>query len=343
MGIFTDKIVLVTGGTGSLGQVFIKRILSGEQGKPKKVVIFSRDEAKQYEMKRTLHHDMPSIIGALDFVIGDLRKYSDVCAVVKNVDIIVNAAALKQVPVCEYFPEQAILTNCIGVQNIVRAINENGYPVETVVVIGTDKACKPVSVMGMTKAIQERLAIVANISNPNTRFIGVRYGNIMSASSVGSVIPIFYQQIENDEIITVTSSEMTRFMFTMDQAVEIILVAIKDALPGEIYVPVLVSFRITDLAKALIGSRKREIKIIGVRPGEKIHEHMISEDEYSRVLKRGDYYVITPMLPELFNTNDTRKNVLNGEYSSEGVLIGLEETKRLLRKYNLLLEEDMKE
>jgi len=338
MEIFKDKIVLVTGGTGSLGKVLVKRVLSGEEGMPKKVVVFSRDEAKQHYMRTEYYHDIAPASDRLEFVIGDIRNYASVCSVIKNVDIIINTAALKQVPVCEYFPEQAVLTNCMGVQNIIRAINENDYPVETVIIISTDKACKPVNVMGMTKAIQERMAIVANIANPGTRFICVRYGNIISKLSVGSVIPIFQQQIKEGGPVTVTSLEMTRFMFTMDQAVDIVYAAIREGLSGEVYIPILISFKMIDVARAMIGSKECEIKITGIRPGEKVHEIIISEDEYIRVLKRGDYYVIAPMLPELSNTDNEEKNILTGEYNSANVLIDFQETKDLLKKYNLLPE-----
>jgi len=338
MDIFKDKTILVTGGTGSLGKALVKQLLSRTQGKPKKVIVFSRDEAKQHYMRTECYREKWCETNKLEFMLGDIRNYASVCSAIKNVDIIVNTAALKQVPVCEYFPEQAVLTNCMGVQNIIQAINENDYPVEVVVIISTDKACKPVNVMGMTKAIQERMAIVANIANPNTRFVCVRYGNIMSKLSVGSVIPLFHQQIKDGGPVTVTSSAMSRFMFNMEQAIDIVFTVVKEALPGEIYVPILSSFKVIDVAKALVESRKCDIKIIGIRPGEKLHEIMISEDEYARVFQRGDYYVIPPMLPELSN-KEVEENVLTGEYCSSDTLLSFQETKDLLKEHDLLVSE----
>ena len=223
--ILKDKSVLVTGGTGSLGRILVKRILSGELGRPRKVIVFSRDEAKQNDMRLAYTHRRPgadqgmlrNFMSVLEFRIGDVRDYSDVCTAMRSADIVINAAALKQVPTCEYFPEQALLTNCVGAANIVRAIGENGYPVETVVGVSTDKACKPVNVMGMTKAVQERIFISANILNPATRFICVRYGNVLA--SRGSVVPLFLEQIRDGGPVTLTVPEMTRFLLSLDEAV----------------------------------------------------------------------------------------------------------------------------
>ena len=177
--IFEGKTVLVTGGTGSMGKTLVRRILTGELGTPKKVIVFSRDEAKQHDMRMSYLNRRAAtdeviyqnFMRVLEFRIGDVRDYASLCAAVKSAHIVINAAALKQVPSCEYFPTQAVLTNCIGASNIVRAIEENGYPVEAVLAVSTDKACKPVNVMGMTKSIQERIITSANILNPKTRFI----------------------------------------------------------------------------------------------------------------------------------------------------------------------------
>ena len=241
--IFKDKKILVTGGTGSMGKIFVRRVLSGELGTPKKVIVFSRDEAKQHQMRMSYMHKLVAtdeviyrnFMSVLEFRIGDVRDFGNVCAAVKDVDIVVNAAALKQVPACEYFPRQAVLTNCMGAAHIVRAIEQNGYPVETVIAISTDKACKPVNVMGMTKSIQERIITTANIINPNTRFICVRYGNVLA--SRGSVIPLFIDQIRNSGPVTVTVPEMTRFLLSLDQAVDTVFEALKSAHPGETYIP----------------------------------------------------------------------------------------------------------
>ena len=319
--IFKDKTILVTGGTGSMGKTFVHRVLSGEQGTPKKVIVLSRDEAKQHEMRMSYLHKLyatdeviyRNFMNVLEFRIGDVRNYADVCSAVKHADIVVNAAALKQVPACEYFPTQAVLTNCIGATNLVRAIEENGYPVETVIGISTDKACKPVNVMGMTKSIQERIFISANILNPQTRFICVRYGNVLA--SRGSVIPLFHDQIRKGGPVTITVPEMTRFLLNMNEAVDTVFTAIREARRGETYVPYAPAATVLNTAKALIGERKIEIRITGIRPGEKMHEIMVSEEEANHCVKRGSYFAILPMLPELRETGAAEPNALKKEFS----------------------------
>ena len=273
--LFDKKTVLITGGTGSLGKVLVRRILGGKLGTPKKVIVFSRDEAKQHAMRLAYLHKTVSTDEAiyrnfskvLEFRIGDVRDYAAVCSAVRSADIVVNAAALKQVPSCEYFPGEALMTNCMGASNIVRAIGENGYPVGTVVAVSTDKACKPVNVMGMTKALQERIFVAANILNAKTRFIGVRYGNVLA--SRGSVVPLFHEQIRNGGPVTVTIPGMTRFLLSLNRAVDTVFAALKTGLPGEIYVPDAPSATVMNLAKALIGNRKTKIKETGIRPGRK--------------------------------------------------------------------------
>src|SRR5947209_2002950 len=257
--IFEGKRVLVTGGTGSLGKTFVHRVLTGEMGTPGKVIVLSRDEAKQHSMRMSYLHKRATtdevifrnFMNILEFRIGDVRDFADVCSAVKDADIVVNAAALKQVPVCEYFPTQALMTNCVGAYNIVRAIEENGYPVQTVVGISTDKACKPVNVMGMTKAVQERIFTAANILNPRTRFVCVRYGNVLA--SRGSVIPLFHDQIRHGGPITITIREMTRFLLSLDDAVNTIFGALTTGKRGETYVPRAPSARMVDVATVLIG------------------------------------------------------------------------------------------
>ena len=345
--IFEDKTIMVTGGTGSMGKAFVRRVLTGERGTPKKVIVFSRDEAKQHDMRvsylqkaaATDEVIYQNFMRVLEFRIGDVRDYANICAAVKNADIVVNAAALKQVPSCEYFPTQAVLTNCIGAANIVRAIEENGYPVETVLAVSTDKACKPVNVMGMTKSIQERILITGNLSCSSTRFICVRYGNVLA--SRGSVIPLFHEQIRNDGPVTITTPDMTRFLLSLESAVDTIFVAIKNALPGETYVPKIPAARITEIAAALIGNRDIEIKNICIRPGEKIHESLVSEEEGWRTYDRGDYYVIQPILPELRTEGDiTDYEYLNKEYSSADNVFSFEEVRELIRSNNLMLDQE---
>jgi len=344
--IFDKKTVLVTGGTGSFGKIFVKRVLSGEQGTPKKLIILSRDEAKQNDMrvsymKKTAATDeviYNNFRNVLEFRIGDVRNYADVCSAIRGADIVINAAALKQVPICEYFPSQAVLTNCIGPENILRAISENDYPVDTVIGISTDKACKPVNVMGMTKSIQERIFTSANVLNPKTRFICVRYGNVLA--SRGSVIPLFHEQIKNGGPVTITVQGMTRFLLTLNEAVDTVFTAIKHGKRGETYVPIAMAARVTDIAKALIGDRKIGIKITGIRPSEKLAEIMVSEEEIHHCFKRGNYYVIAPMLPELQEKGVKLDKALTKEYSSDDDLMDFNQTLAMLKKQKLLVGDD---
>jgi len=339
------KRILVTGGTGSMGRTLVHRVLAGELGTPRKVIVFSRDEAKQHDMRmaylhRTVTTDeviFNNFRNVLEFRIGDVRDFGDVCAAVKGADIVINAAALKQVPTCEYFPAQAILTNCLGAQNIVRAIEENSYPVGTVIGISTDKACKPVNVMGMTKSLQERIFIAANVLNRRTRFVCVRYGNVLA--SRGSVIPLFHDQIRNGGPVTVTDPKMTRFLLPLDQAVDTVFAALRSAKAGETFIPRAPSASVINIAKALIGSRRMPIRITGVRPGEKLHEIMVSEEEVHHCVKRGDYYVIRPMLPELRGGKAREKNALAKEYSSGDNVLNLAATVRLLKRTRLMVED----
>jgi UDP-glucose 4-epimerase len=343
--LFENKKILVTGGTGSMGKTFVRRVLSGKLGTPKKVIVFSRDEAKQHELRVSYLHRLVAtdeviyrnFMNVLEFRIGDVRSYRDICSAVKSVDIVVNAAALKQVPACEYFPTQAVLTNCMGAANIVHAIEENGYPVETVVAISTDKACKPINVMGMTKSIQERIITSANILNPNTRFICVRYGNVLA--SRGSVIPLFIEQIMNNGPVTVTVPGMTRFLLSLDQAVDTVITALQEAYPGETYIPKAPSATVMNIAKALVENRPIEIVVTGIRPGEKMHEILVSEEEANHCIKRGDYYSILPMLPELQNVTDLESNAMTKEYNSADDVLDLDGTIELLKKHKLMVND----
>ena len=342
--LFKNKTIVVTGGTGSFGKTIVHRMLSGERGVPRKVIVFSRDEAKQHDMRMSYLHKLiatdeviyKNFLDVLEFRVGDVRNYSDICSAIRGADIVINAAAMKQVPTCEYFPFQALMTNAMGAANIVRAIEENDYPIDTVVAISTDKACKPVNVMGMTKAIQERIFTTANILNPKTRFICVRYGNVLA--SRGSVIPLFHEQIRNGGPVTVTVPEMTRFLLSLNQAVDTVFTALCEAKRGETYVPRVSSATMINIAKALIGKRNIKIKINGIRPGEKMHEIMVSEEEANHCVARGEYYSILSMLPELIDHKSKEPNILNKEFSSNDAILNLKDTVRLFKKHNLLVE-----
>ncbi|KUG04342.1 capsular polysaccharide biosynthesis protein capd [hydrocarbon metagenome] len=346
MSLFKDKVVLITGGTGSLGKVLTRRLLANQSDCPHKIIIFSRDEAKQHFMRveyqqklkatdEIIYQDFGRLV---EFRIGDVRNFYSVCAALDGVDIVVNAAALKQVPSCEYFPYEAAQTNIGGAENIVKAIKLNKLPVETVIGVSTDKACKPVNVMGMTKAIQERVFINANIESPSTRFVCVRYGNVLA--SRGSVIPLFHEQIKNGGPVTITTVDMTRFLLSLDRAVDTILAAIENAHPGEIYIPRVPSARIFDVAAALIEERDINIEITGIRPGEKVHEILVSHEEAWHTYDRGEHYAIKPMLPELWQ-EEPGLEALHKEYSSGDSVLSLEETKQLLYSHHLNIDAEL--
>lgn len=335
--------MVVTGGTGSLGKVLVRRLLTGELGTPKKITVFSRDEAKQHEMRlayqhrsaatdEVIYHNFEQL---LQFRIGDVRDIHSVRTVLRDADVVFNAAALKQVPSCEYFPYEAVQTNIIGAENIVRAIRENNLPVQTVVGISTDKACKPVNVMGMTKAVQERIFVRANLDQSDTRFICARYGNVLA--SRGSVIPLFHEQIRHGGPVTITTPDMTRFLLSLEQAVDTILTALAHARPGETYIPRVPSARVVDIAEVLIGNRPIETKITGIRPGEKVHEILVSEEEAHRTVARDECYVILPMLPELVSSKI--ENPLEREYSSSDDLMTKQQLAQLLEEHNLRVED----
>ncbi|HWP96118.1 MAG TPA: polysaccharide biosynthesis protein [Syntrophomonadaceae bacterium] len=345
MPLFKDKVVVITGGTGSLGKVLTRRLLARHEDLPRKIIIFSRDEAKQHFMRaeyqqkqkatdEIIYQDFGRLV---EFRIGDVRNYQSVCSVLDGADIVINAAALKQVPSCEYFPYEAVQTNIIGAENIVQAIKINHLPVETVVGVSTDKACKPINVMGMSKAIQERVFINGNIRTPDTRFICVRYGNVLA--SRGSVIPLFHEQIKNGGPLTITTPDMTRFLLSLDRAVDTILAAIDRAQQGETYVPRVPSARIIDVANALIEDRDIDIVTTGIRPGEKVHEILVSREEAWRTFLRGEYLVIKPVLPELWQNPGLE--AIDQEYSSGDSVLSLEETRNLLMQHNLFINKEL--
>ena len=331
------KRILITGGTGSLGKVLTRRILSGQLGTPQSVVVFSRDEAKQHEMRmeylnrRSVTEDVMyhNFERTLQFKIGDVRDFHSVAQALTNVDIVFNAAALKQVPACEYFPYEAVRTNIEGAENIVRAIKELRLNIETVVAISTDKACKPTNVMGMTKAIQERIFLTANIDCPKTRFVAVRYGTVLA--SRGSVVPLFLDQIEAGGPITLTDKKMTRFLLTLDQAVDTVFEAMQFAEAGETYIPKIKAALIVDVVSALVGKKKIEVKETGIRPGEKLHEVLVSQEESLRTISRGDYFAIKSILPEVSKPVSPESFEFD-ELSSEHFLMTSKEVQTFLDK-----------
>lgn len=333
------KRILVTGGTGSLGQTLVKRLIGGELGLPEKVTVFSRDEAKQHYMRLDYMHRTAATDDViyqnaqqrLNFRVGDVRDIGALASALHDVDIVFHAAALKQVPSCEYFPFEAVQTNILGAANLARAIREHKLPIETVIGISTDKACKPINVMGMTKALQERVLIEANRDCPQTKFLCVRYGNVIA--SRGSIVPLFVEQVRSGQPLTVTLPEMTRFLLSLDRAVDTVFAALTRGERGQTFVPKVPSARMVDVAKAIMGDQELPIVFTGIRPGEKVHEIMVSEEECFRTVESDDHYVILPVLPELRNGDDIQP-ALNGEYSSRDGNISIPELRELLGSAN---------
>jgi UDP-glucose 4-epimerase len=319
-----DAVVLITGGTGSLGQTLLGRLLTGEVGRPSRIIVFSRDEAKQYAMKTTWRHASGATDDVyyhnfdelLEFRIGDVRDFASVYDAVSRSDVVFHAAAMKQVPTCEYFPGQAVATNVTGAEHVVRAARTSGRP-HTVVGISTDKACKPVNVMGMTKALQERVLVEGNLDNDECRIVCVRYGNVLE--SRGSVIPLFKHQIAAGGPVTITLPEMTRFLLSLQSAVDTVFAALGHARRGEIFVPQVPSARIVEVAELMIGDAGIQTVVTGIRPGEKLHEILVSEEEAYRTTERAGHYVLLPLLPD-FDADDGPRP-LTGEFSSADALV----------------------
>ncbi|MGE7110304.1 UDP-N-acetylglucosamine 4,6-dehydratase (inverting) [Lysinibacillus sp. NPDC047702] len=283
MNILENKVVLVTGGTGSFGKKFVKQALKLNV---KKIIIFSRDELKQYEMRQQFHDER------IRFFIGDVRDKERLVRAFDGVDIVVHAAAMKHVDACEYNPFEAIKTNIHGAQNIIEAAIDCG--VEKVIALSTDKACSPVNLYGATKLASDKLFVAANsyVGSKKTGFSVVRYGNV--AGSRGSVVP-FFKQVRETGTIPVTDHRMTRFWITLDQGVQFVIDSLERMHGGEIFVPKISSMKVMDLAKAI--APDCDIEIVGIRPGEKLHEAMIMEDDARHTVEFDDHYVIQPEFP----------------------------------------------
>ena len=304
---YRDKSVLVTGGTGSFGNFVVRRLLNAGV---KEVRVLSRDEKKQYDM-RVFYQGRPD----LTFVIGDVRHREVVHEAMCGIDVVFHAAALKQVPTCERHPQEAIRTNVLGAENLVEAAL--AHDIQCFVMISTDKAVKPVNVMGMTKALQERIVLAGNLSrlNRGTRFCCVRYGNVLR--SRGSVVPFFRRQLALGQTMTVTDERMTRFLLTLNEAIDLVLYAADHARGGEIFVRKAPAARVTDIARVLAAEAGKpfEYKVIGILPGEKLHEILVSEEELVRVRDCGEYYTIQPWW-------DTGRHVeLDYEFGSAHALV----------------------
>jgi UDP-N-acetylglucosamine 4,6-dehydratase (inverting) len=278
------KTIFITGGTGSFGNAMTNMLL--KKYKPKKIIIFSRDELKQYEMKNSIS---PKYLKIMRFFIGDIRDLSRLKTAMRNVDLVIHAAALKHVPIAEYNPVEFVKTNILGSQNVIDAAIESS--VSRVIALSTDKAAAPINLYGATKLTADKLFVAANnvAGDKKTIFSVVRYGNVMN--SRGSVLPLFLNQSKKD-FFTVTDKEMTRFTITLEEGVNLVLKTLDTMIGGEIVVPKIPSFRIVDLTKAI--DSKKNILITGIRPGEKIHEEMITTSDSLNTVEFKTFYIIMP-------------------------------------------------
>jgi len=324
--ILDNKNILITGGTGSFGHQMIIELM---QYKPKLIRIFSRDEDKQHNLKQELL-EFP-ILDKIQFVIGDVRDYDRMYSVTKDMDIIFHAAALKQVPSVEAHPYEAVKTNIIGAYNVVTAAVAR--KVSKVIAVSTDKAVKPVNAMGMTKALQEKLILSDEITKDKTTFCCVRYGNVLG--SRGSVIPLWDKRLEQNKSLPITHPDMTRFMLTLSQAIDLVFYSLKNGKGGEIFVKKAPATKMVTLARAYAelktGKKNYPLEYIGIRAGEKIDEVLVSEEEMRRVSEKKDHFVIKR--ESLIDKSFLKKSTKLTEYGSGTITpLNIEELKSLMKK-----------
>ena len=328
MSIFKDKVLMITGGTGSFGNAVLKRFLRTDIGE---IRIFSRDEKKQDDMRHEYQAKYPDVAHKIKFYIGDVRSLESCRSAIPGTDYIFHAAALKQVPSCEFFPMQAVYTNVIGTDNVLTAAIE--AKVKSVICLSTDKAAYPINAMGITKAIEEKVAIAKSRYSGDTKICCTRYGNVMC--SRGSVIPLWIDQIRNGQNITLTEPSMTRFIMSLDEAVDLVLFAFEHGSNGDILVQKAPACTIQTQAEAvceLFGGKKEEIKVIGIRHGEKMYETLLTKEEAAKAVDMGDFYRVPADNRDLnydkfFKEGDT-KRVLIDEFNSNNTRrLNLEETK----------------
>jgi UDP-glucose 4-epimerase len=333
--LFDNKILLITGGTGSFGNAVLKRFL---QTDIKEIRIFSRDEKKQDDMRQFYNNSK------IKYYIGDVRTYDSINNAMKGVDYVFQAAALKQVPSCEFFPVEAVRTNVLGCENVLNSAIEN--KVGRVIVLSTDKAVYPINAMGMSKALSEKVMVAKsrNLNGSGMVFCGTRYGNVMA--SRGSVIPLFIDQIKKGNPLTITDPNMTRYMMTLDDAVDLVLFAFKNGKPGDIFVQKSPAATIEVLAKALLELYKvnNQIKIIGTRHGEKLYETLVNREEMVKAEDLGNYYRIPADTRDLnynrfFIEGEAQISQME-EYNSHNTSrLNIEETKQLLLKIDFIRED----
>ena len=328
MSIFKDKVLLISGGTGSFGNAVLKRFLTTDI---KEIRIFSRDEKKQDDMRHEYQAKYPEVAHKIKFFIGDVRNLESCRSAIPGTDYIFHAAALKQVPSCEFFPMEAVRTNVIGTDNVLTAAIE--AKVKSVICLSTDKAAYPINAMGITKAIEEKVAIAKSRYSGDTKICCTRYGNVMC--SRGSVIPLWIEQIRNGNPITLTEPSMTRFIMSLDEAVDLVLFAFEHGSNGDILVQKAPACTIQTQAEAvceLFGGKKEEIKVIGIRHGEKMYETLLTKEEAAKAVDMGNFYRVPADNRDLnydkfFKEGDVKRATIEEFNSNNTRRLNLEETK----------------
>ena len=340
MSLFKDKTLMITGGTGSFGNVVLNRFLKTDIGE---IRVFSRDEKKQDDMRHDFQVRMPEVADKIKFYIGDVRDLQSCKNAMHGVDYIFHAAALKQVPSCEFFPMEAVRTNVIGTDNVLTAAIEEG--VECVICLSTDKAAYPINSMGMSKAIEEKVAIAKSRMSGKTKICCTRYGNVMC--SRGSVIPLWIDQIKAGNPITVTEPNMTRFIMSLEEAVDLVLFAFENGENGDLLIKKAPACTIQTQAEAvceLFGGRKEDIKVIGIRHGEKMYETLLTNEECAHAIDMGDFYRVPCdkrglNYDKYFTEGNTERTKLSEFNSNNTRLLTVEETKAKIASLTYIQEE----
>lgn len=340
MSLFKNKILMITGGTGSFGNAVLNRFLKTDIGE---IRVFSRDEKKQDDMRHDFQARMPEVADKIKFYIGDVRDLQSVKNAMHGVDYIFHAAALKQVPSCEFFPMEAVRTNVVGTDNVLTAAIEEG--VETVICLSTDKAAYPINAMGITKAVEEKVAIAKSRTSGNTKICCTRYGNVMC--SRGSVIPLWIEQIKQGNAITLTEPSMTRFIMSLEEAVDLVLFAFEHGENGDLLIQKAPACTIQTQAEAvceLFGGKKEDIKVIGIRHGEKMYETLLTNEECAKAVDMGNFYRVPAdnrglNYDKYFKEGDEERNTLTEFNSNNTRRLNLEETKAKIASLSYIQEE----
>ncbi len=340
MSLFKNKILMITGGTGSFGNAVLNRFLKTNIGE---IRIFSRDEKKQDDMRHEFQIKMPEVADKIKFYIGDVRDLQSIKNAMHGVDYVFHAAALKQVPSCEFFPMEAVRTNVVGTDNVLTAAIDEG--VECVICLSTDKAAYPINAMGITKAVEEKVAVAKSRTSGRTKICCTRYGNVMC--SRGSVIPLWIDQIKKGSPITLTEPAMTRFIMSLEEAVDLVLFAFENGENGDLLIQKAPACTIQTQAEAvceLFGGRKEDIKVIGIRHGEKLYETLLTNEECAKAIDMGDFYRVPAdnrglNYDKYFKEGDGERNALTEFNSNNTRRLDLEETKAKIASLTYIQEE----